>query len=852
MTNHLSTWVFFDDAGVSNTLHSRNICLCEKSSNIFGKTQDSNAGMFSKKGGSCDAERIIEAFKTLPVPADLMNELIGWIYVVNCLGRNLSVKKCKDQATKMKKNAEKFKTTLEELGFKELLLSYPTQSNTSTQSDTNPITMLAAKFFKDVCSYPTIECYFCLRMTYKTNAQRVTINQNIVKLFEKYETLVRDEEKLACKRCVSNLKTNKILPTYRKNNMELPPCPEEILRLSDMELQIISLVRPYQKIFNLREGRGQKAVKGSCIYFAQSVEDVVEQLPIRPDDSGIMIVSENLENIQRTRQLQIRPAYIYEALQWLKVHNKLYANVQVMDRDFTQYHSSYLSPRAVCHVDIQPEDTQTPIQLGAAVSVTPDLPCLSVEFAATNGFRTITEDKKILRGGFHQGSISIFRGNSIGVQCTAMASVFLAKSLITPIHEWDQTTLDETLLLGDKYYQKVYPLVSASTRMQSRYLEATDCNGELEINGTFVKINVLAHFAYEFSGMLDEGFELLSPQARRENQHLKLRNRLQNFIDSDHTRAIGTARGYSFGLLKEHTKMYYFDSHSKGACGRNASDGKSCVIQFSVDNGAKLLSQLININLRGRIQQNMTSQQRESEMVITITPVICFEANQSDSRMETTNLHENLELGVDSDADVDMESSDSEMEQYSNSHPNKIVTPTSLQTLLSQMTDPEPMDCDQNSSNFGLILQSQLNNIPGAEEMLMNIHTLEHVAIHCDDYIEPSAKDFINGVRNRHRNQNLYRKTGPPIPESYADHLDELSFIKCYPTGTHGFGFPRDERITILDYCQSLLQRGDRRFQDPDFIFYCLSRVETYKLSQMCNIVSDLETEGPADRLLDD
>jgi len=109
--------------------------------------------------------------------------------------------------------------------------------------------------------------------------------------------------------------------------------------------------------------------------------------------------------------------------------------------------------------------------------------------------------------------------------------------------------------------------------MQSRYLEATDCNGELEINRTFVKINVLANFAYEFSGMLDEGFELLPRQARCENEHLKLRNRLQNFIDSDHTRAIGTAREYSFGLLKEHTKMYYFDSHSKGACGRNASDG---------------------------------------------------------------------------------------------------------------------------------------------------------------------------------------------------------------------------------------------------------------------------------------
>ena len=196
-----------------------------------------------------------------------------------------------------------------------------------------------------------------------------------------------------------------------------------------------------------------------------------------------------------------------------------------------------------------------------------------------------------------------------------------------------------------------------------------------------------------------------------------------------------------------------------------------------------------------------------------------------------------------------MERNGSEMEQDDSSEAIKSVTPTSLQVVLSQMSDQEPMECDQNDSNFGSILQFHLDNIPGAEKFLLNINTLEHVAIHCDDYIEPSAGDFITCVRNRHKHQNLYRKTGPHIAESYAHHLDELSFIKFYPTGTHRFEFPREE---ILDYCQSLLQRGDRRFQDPDFIFYCLSRVETYKLFQMCNEVSDLETDRPVDRLLDD
>jgi len=63
--------------------------------------------------------------------------------------------------------------------------------------------------------------------------------------------------------------------------------------------------------------------------------------------------------------------------------------------------------------------------------------------------------------------------------------------------------------------------------------------------GRNVKIDVLAHLAYEFSGMLDEGYELLSQQARRENQHLRLKHRRQNCIDSEHSRAIGTTRGYS-------------------------------------------------------------------------------------------------------------------------------------------------------------------------------------------------------------------------------------------------------------------------------------------------------------------
>ena len=75
------------------------------------------------------------------------------------------------------------------------------------------------------------------------------------------------------------------------------------------------------------KGYGQNALKGTCVHFAQCVEEIHEQLPLSIEDSQVVIVSESLENIKTNRQFQIRPKYIKNALDWLMINNILYVEV---------------------------------------------------------------------------------------------------------------------------------------------------------------------------------------------------------------------------------------------------------------------------------------------------------------------------------------------------------------------------------------------------------------------------------------------------------------------------------------------------------------------------------------------
>lgn len=65
------------------------------------------------------------------------------------------------------------------------------------------------------------------------------------------------------------------------------------------------------------------------------MEEVNEQLPLRIQDSQIVIVSESLKGVKKTRDLNIRPKYVRQALEWLMANNVLY--VVLVERTDDEY-----------------------------------------------------------------------------------------------------------------------------------------------------------------------------------------------------------------------------------------------------------------------------------------------------------------------------------------------------------------------------------------------------------------------------------------------------------------------------------------------------------------------------------
>ncbi len=70
-------------------------------------------------------------------------------------------------------------------------------------------------------------------------------------------------------------------------------------------------------------------MKRTATHFAQCVEEIDEQLPLKPSQTNALIVSERLKGLDRVKQFQIRPKHLYRALKWLKTNNHLYKNVKI-------------------------------------------------------------------------------------------------------------------------------------------------------------------------------------------------------------------------------------------------------------------------------------------------------------------------------------------------------------------------------------------------------------------------------------------------------------------------------------------------------------------------------------------
>ena len=139
------------------------------------------------------------------------------------------------------------------------------------------------------------------KTVYGNFRQRYT---KVLGFYENYD----DSNFYFCHTCAYYLKLNKLPSISILNDMYPGEIPQELAALNDVEISLISQIRPYMKIISLsRSHFGQKGLKGNVIHFAQCVEEVIEQLPLRGKDSDCIVVTESLAGINRLKELQVRP-----------------------------------------------------------------------------------------------------------------------------------------------------------------------------------------------------------------------------------------------------------------------------------------------------------------------------------------------------------------------------------------------------------------------------------------------------------------------------------------------------------------------------------------------------------------
>jgi hypothetical protein len=95
--------------------------------------------------------------------------------------------------------------------------------------------------------------------------------------------------------------------------------------LANLHLKVYMVILILISLFKIIE------FEGNVVHFAQSIEEVYEQLPLKLVDCDNIIVTEKRENVANIKQFNIRPKLLLDGLIWLKNNNKLYRNVEIVE-----------------------------------------------------------------------------------------------------------------------------------------------------------------------------------------------------------------------------------------------------------------------------------------------------------------------------------------------------------------------------------------------------------------------------------------------------------------------------------------------------------------------------------------
>jgi len=116
----------------------------------------------------------------------------------------------------------------------------------------------------------------------------------------------------------------------------------------------------------------------------------------------------------------------------------------------------------------------------------------------------------------------------------------------------------------------------------------------------------------------------------------------------------------------------------------------------------------------------------------------------------------------------------------------------------------------------------------------------EETFIHAIDYQPPNIDQIIEKQQTI---VNITRQTAPPL--KLADHpqVEELGFVRLFPTGQFGYSHKRRIKITPHQYFRTRLLSSDQRFSSTEYLFYSLCRVEEYLIRSKISVCANVERQ---------
>ncbi|KAG5666753.1 hypothetical protein PVAND_014765 [Polypedilum vanderplanki] len=419
------------------------------------------------------------------------------------------------------------------------------------------------EFNKTINTFCDKNCDICEKKCYPdqvANYQNVTPKPYLpIELAEK-------EVLIVCHRCHTHLKSSKTQCPSKAywNNMRPGDIPDEIKALVKAERRLLSRIIPYVNVIKFDGRFGQYGFKGQATLFALDIFEVTDKLqnilPRSSDETGLIVITETLENLNHSREYRISRERVYAALHWLIANNPLY-------HDVTVNNSARLETQDIIRV-IPAETNQQ--QSTATESTT--APSTRSAYVTTDKKKNIS---RILRASWHQANLNVFPEFG-GTQCFAMVLANIVRAAILPPSRWTKNILDENMIEGDSIFAEIHYMTNANAQAFP-----IDGSGFLSIRN----LDIIKHdfIMYDNAFGIEYDDEWMCTGSLQDNINDGVIGRtLLNAIRMlfiEHKAGVLVCESKSLGLMYYDDKYYFTDSHSCGPAGASAANGKACIIE---------------------------------------------------------------------------------------------------------------------------------------------------------------------------------------------------------------------------------------------------------------------------------